>query len=323
MKRRTIFFLIGIFVCSIQHIRTQEHFLVLSNPAREIPDELTRRIFLEILCDDAAVDDFQSVLSNARIAVKLFKNKAIHALIIDLLYTLYSKEGITKLILACELASEPLIFAYIEQYPTFIPELNAEALSTTPLISLTLCNAPIPTRFLISKGVLVNLENGDGKDALIYAASDDNVPFMKLLLRHRAQATAQALHEALLYESTEAVTFLVTQGLVNIESTFFDVSPLITAIRRRSEHMVALLLQLGANPNIECNGMSPLLASLLCCKPESLEPDELESQLEVSNNIVKLLASHPLIIKKTEKGSLLPYAPSDSLKELLLNAGFN
>ena len=109
----------------------------------------------------------------------------------------------------------------------------------------------------------VDATTNDGTTALIEAASSEQIFVMSLLERgalvnKKRNDSATALIEALRARKEENTILLVENG-ADLEARRQDgATALLICLEARNEELVMLLVGKGANPNVSCNGRTPL-----------------------------------------------------------------
>jgi uncharacterized protein len=108
-------------------------------------------------------------------------------------------------------------------------------------------------RRLLAAGASVNLPNGRGATALMFAASRGHAPVVQTLLRAGGEPALVSKHgntaliSAIVGEDMEV--FRTVLPLVPVDVGPVGRTPLIMACERRQEEMVKMLLEAGADPN--------------------------------------------------------------------------
>ena len=119
---------------------------------------------------------------------------------------------------------------------------------------------------MLKQGVSTDLADKAGRTALMYAALDGKLPFMRLLLEHHADVNAQdksgytALHFAAQDYRPEAVELLCRSGAYVDQPDQFGNTPLWRALvnsRERGEVIRILLLYGAQVEKKNSNGKSP------------------------------------------------------------------
>ncbi len=272
---------------------------------------------------------YQDTLSAAKLLIAI-KNKKWQSTLIDIFYERYKEYGVTKLSIACELSSEPLVNHYIfaykisdlekktctwtPRYKEFYAELEQEAVGTTPLLSACANGGIRTVQLLLAHGASCTQTTNEEKiTPLMEAASEGNSELVRILLEKDASTLdwqdiygGTAVHKAVSKGHLETTNILLNAGAkpdieatnILLESTY---NALHTAISNLEPALVKTLIDHGSDVNTLGWCMTPLGIALQNFAENGVEAyvkehqDDTESEKhyqERATSIVMLVLNH-------------------------------
>jgi len=238
---------------------------IMASEVIHLPAPIIKKVIHHSLASNP--DEFSKTIEQARRIVSGIPNKQWHELVIQILYEEYKEDGATKLILACELSTEPLISIWIRRYICLQTndssrELDKAIMNTTPLISAVAMKSLGVTRLLLAHGVNPTKPNKDQTTPLMQAATEGDVRLITLLLNAEKNNQTSTLNnldiigETALYcavangHEEAAELLLERKACPNIAEFNYGYTSLHKAIERLDSELVILLLKHKANPNL-------------------------------------------------------------------------